>query len=64
MKVNEKLISTLNSLLAGEVKDYATHDFLQQILNDEDSHMDAIEELQNQIEQMTLQVFLTTQVNE
>lgn len=44
-------------ILAGEVKDFATRDFLQQILNDEDSHMDGIEELQDQIEQMTLQVF-------
>ena len=49
-------------VLAGEVKDYATRDLLQQILNDEDSHMDAIEGLQSQIEQMSLQVFLTTQV--
>ena len=51
-------------ILAGEVKDYATRDFLQQILNDEDAHMDGIEALQSQIEQMTLQVFLTTQVKE
>lgn len=51
-------------LLAGEVKDYATRDFLQQILNDEDAHMDGIEALQSQIEQMTAQVFLTTQVKE
>ncbi len=51
-------------ILAGEVKDFATRDFLQQILNDEDAHMDGIEELQSQIEQMTLQVFLTTQVKE
>ncbi len=46
------------------MKDFATRDFLQQILNDEDAHMDGIEELQSQIEQMTLQVFLTTQVKE
>lgn len=49
-------------VLAGEVKDYATRDLLQQILNDEDAHMDSIEGLQSQIDQMTLQVFLTTQV--
>ncbi|HON09724.1 MAG: bacterioferritin [Fibrobacter sp.] len=48
--------------LAGEVKDFATRDLLQEILNDEDAHMDDIEGLQSQIEQMTLQVFLTTQV--
>ncbi len=51
-------------ILAGEVKDFATRDFLQQILNDEDEHMDDIEGLQSQIEQMSLQVFLTTQVKE
>ncbi|HON78305.1 MAG TPA: bacterioferritin [Spirochaetota bacterium] len=51
-------------VLAGEVKDFATRDFLQQILNDEDSHMDGIEELQSQIEQMSVQVFLTTQVKD
>ena len=49
-------------VLAGEVKDYATRDLLQEILNDEDAHMDSIEGLQSQIEQMTLPVFLTTQV--
>jgi bacterioferritin len=48
--------------LAGEIKDAATRDFLQGILNDEDAHMDGIESLQAQIEQMTLQTFLTTQV--
>lgn len=51
-------------VLAGEVKDYATRDLLQQILNDEDAHIDGIEGLQSQIEQMSIQVFLTTQVKE
>ncbi len=51
-------------ILAGEVKDYATRDLLQQILNEEDVHIDGIEELQTQIEQMTLSIFLTTQVKE
>jgi bacterioferritin len=51
-------------VLAGEVKDYATRDLLQQILNDEDAHMDGIESLQSQIEQMTQATFLTTQVSE
>ncbi len=49
---------------AGEVKDYATRDVLQEILNDEDGHIDEIEELQDQVGQMTLPVFLTTQVKE
>ena len=50
--------------LAAELKDHATRDFLQNILNDEDEHMDEIEELQDQIEQMGLPVFLSTQVDE
>ncbi len=49
-------------ILAGNVKDFATRDLLQTILNDEDSHMDEIEEVQDQIKQMGLQIFLTTQV--
>ncbi|WP_139651228.1 bacterioferritin [Raoultibacter phocaeensis] len=48
-------------VLAGEVLDYATRDVLVQILNDEDQHLDELEELQDQIEQMTLQTFLSTQ---
>lgn len=48
--------------LASEVRDHATRDMLVQILNDEDRHMDELEELQDQIEQMTLPIFLTTQV--
>jgi bacterioferritin len=48
--------------LAGEVGDNATRDILVQILNDEDRHMDELEELLDQIEQMTLHIFLTTQV--
>ncbi len=49
-------------ILAGEVKDYATRELLEKILKDEDRHIDGIEELQDQIKQMTLQIFLTTQV--
>lgn len=49
-------------VLAGELKDHATRDLLIQILKDEDRHIDEIEELQDQIEQMTLPIFLTTQV--
>jgi bacterioferritin len=50
-------------VLAGEVRDHATRDILMQILNDEDRHMDELEELLDQIEQMTLPMFLTTQVD-
>jgi bacterioferritin len=49
-------------VLAGEVKDFATREILEKILSDEDRHLDHIEELQDQIEHMSLQVFLTTQV--
>ena len=49
-------------ILAGEVKDYATRDILQSILNDEDGHIDEIEEIQDQIGQMGLQIFLTTKI--
>jgi len=49
--------------LAEEVRDYATRDILMTILNDEDSHLDEIEELRDQIDQMTLPIFLTTQTN-
>jgi bacterioferritin len=48
--------------LAAEVRDHATRDILIQILNDEDRHMDELEELLDQIEQMTLPIFLSTQV--
>ena len=48
--------------LAGEVADYATREVLEAILKDEDGHIDQIEELQDQISQMTLPLFLTTQI--
>jgi len=49
-------------ILAGSVKDFATREVLESILNDEDAHIDGIEETQDQIGQMGLQIFLTTQV--
>ena len=48
--------------LAGEISDFATREILESILNDEDAHIDGIEELRSQISHMTLPVFLTTQV--
>ena len=48
--------------LSGDVSDFATRDVLQHILEDEDAHIDGIEELQDQIGHMTLPIFLTTQV--
>ena len=48
--------------LAGDVADFATREILESILNDEDRHVDDIEELQDQVSQMTLPIFLTTKV--
>lgn len=45
----------------GEERDFATREILEKILNDEDKHIDDIEEVQDQIEQMSLQIFLSTQ---
>ena len=48
--------------LAGEVKDFATREILEHILGDEDGHIDAIEENLDQINQMTLGIYLSTKV--
>ena len=48
--------------LAGELADFATREILESILNDEDVHIDKIEELQDQIGHMGAAIFLTTQV--
>lgn len=48
--------------LSADVGDFATHELLQKILQDEDAHLDKIEELRDQINQMTLPVFLSVQV--
>jgi bacterioferritin len=63
-KAEEDAIKAYNEaiILAGDVKDSATRDFLQTILNEEDVHQDEIEEVQDQIAQMSIQTFLTTQV--
>ncbi len=62
--LEEQAIKAYNDSIAlsEEVNDRATRDLLQGILNDEDKHIDGIEELQDQISQMTLPHFLTTQV--
>lgn len=63
-KAEEDAIKAYNEaiILAGNVKDFATRDLLQTILNEEDAHIDEIEEVQDQIKQMTLPTFLTTKV--
>jgi len=48
--------------LAGDVADFATRELLEGILHDEDRHVDDIEASLDQIQHMTLGVFLTTQV--
>jgi bacterioferritin len=48
--------------LAGDVADFATREILESILDDEDRHIDQIEEKLDQIGHMTLGIFLTTQV--
>jgi bacterioferritin len=49
-------------VLCGSSRDYATREVLEAILNDEDRHIDGIENVQDQIRQMGIQVFLSTQI--
>ncbi len=61
--LEETAIKSYNEGIAvcGEAKDFATREILESILNDEDRHIDGIEEVQDQISQMGIQVFLSTQ---
>ncbi len=63
-RAEEEAIAAYNAAikLAGEVSDFATREILEGILNDEDRHIDEIEEVQDQIGHMTLPIFLTTKV--
>ncbi len=60
----EDTIKRYNAAIAlcMESLDNATKSFLQEILNDEDVHIDGIEELQDQVKQMGLEIFLSTQM--
>ena len=49
-------------VICGDAKDYATREILEHILNDEDRHIDDIESVTDQINQMGIQVFLSIQV--
>ncbi|MCL2580715.1 MAG: bacterioferritin [Oscillospiraceae bacterium] len=62
-KAEEGAIKAYNDaiVLAEQVRDVATRDILTAILADEDVHIDEIEEMRDQIEQMGLPLFLTTQ---
>jgi bacterioferritin len=48
--------------LCGEARDFATREILEGILNDEDKHIDEIEEIRDEIEQMGVQIFLSRQI--
>src|SRR5512136_1739545 len=43
--------------VCGDAKDFATREILEHILNDEDDHVDSIEEVLDQVSQMGLQMF-------
>lgn len=47
--------------IARDANDHATHDILSQILADEDGHVDYLEELQDQMDQLGVPLFLSTQ---
>jgi len=49
--------------LADEVGDAATRSLLEEILHDEDTHVDWLEEQRDQIEQMSVGVYLSTQTH-
>jgi bacterioferritin len=63
-KFEETAIKGYNEgiVLAGEVKDFATREVMEAILKDEDGHIDGIEEIQDQIGQMGLQIYLSTKL--
>ena len=50
-------------LVCGDAKDYATREILEDILQEEDNHIDRIEEVQDEINHMGLQLFLSTQIS-
>jgi bacterioferritin len=49
-------------VVCAEANDYATREILQGILKDEDAHVDEIENVQDELEQIGLQIFLSTQL--
>lgn len=50
-------------VVCGEARDFATREILEHILNEEDVHIDGIEAIQDEIGQMGIQVFLSTQMS-
>jgi bacterioferritin len=63
-KAEQDAIKSYNEAikLAGDVADFATREVLEAILKDEDGHIDEIEEMQDQVDQMGVQIFLTTKI--
>jgi bacterioferritin len=57
-------IKAYNAAIAqcGEARDFATREILEAILNEEDKHIDDIEEVRDEISQMGIQIFLSIQV--
>jgi bacterioferritin len=49
-------------LVCGTAKDYATREILEHILSEEDKHIDDIENVQDEVKQMGIQIFLSTQL--
>jgi bacterioferritin len=49
-------------VVCGDARDYATRDILEAILKDEDADIDGIENIQDEIGQMGIQIFLSTQL--
>ena len=64
-KTESEAVRAYNTFIqvCGEEKDYATREILEQILKEEDGHMDEIESTQDQMSQMGLQVFLSTRTS-
>ena len=62
--LEEGAIKSYNAaiLVCGNAKDFVTRELLEDILKDEDSHIDGIEEVQDEINQMGIQIFLSTRV--
>ncbi len=63
-KAEEDAIKAYNEaiVICAEAMDYATRELLQSILQDEDRHIDNIEEVQDGINQLGAQIFLSTQL--
>ena len=49
-------------VICGDARDYATREILEEILGDEDQHIDGIEAVQDEINHMGIQLYLSTQV--